>query len=254
MANNKRLTGKWLAELGVAWEAAPEVAIPNSGVPEPVSPEQEIPNTGTVSSGIPELVGQNIVGRQTRIIEARDVQTGHSHGEQLVYTAMWSAGAGYSGGGQNKVITAGYRVIGSLIKGGMTVNNVKANIESLIQKRALERVGEGKPIQGATYIVYSFGAVLERRRAVGLTHIVRKTRRVEFVNPDTGVAVLGIPEFNTGTANTGMRKGNPGIPNAGMLLKERQIEERREEARRVLSDPNAGPNEQLAARSVLGEE
>jgi hypothetical protein len=67
----------------------------------------------------------------------------------------------------------------------LTVNNSKANIQSLVQKLAVEEVASFTHSQGRTYLIYSDVAIIERRRQAGLTHYI-KSRGVAFVDPDTG--------------------------------------------------------------------
>jgi hypothetical protein len=120
---------------------------------------------------------------------------GHSFGEQALYDALWQHG--HPQGADTRLITIGYRRMSDLAR--LTVNNCKANIQSLIQKLAVEEMATFTHSQGRTYIVYSDAAVVRRRREEGLTHYI-KTRGVTFVDPDSGAPL---------TLRVRDRKGTP---------------------------------------------
>jgi hypothetical protein len=116
-----------------------------------------------------------------RIRRATLAQDGHSLGEQALYEALWQHAHAYAA--DARIITLGYRRMAELAR--LTVNNSKANIQALIEKLAVEEAASFTHSQGRTYLVYSYGAIIERRRSAGLTHYV-KTRGVVFVDPETG--------------------------------------------------------------------
>jgi hypothetical protein len=68
---------------------------------------------------------------------------------------------------------------------GMTPRNVKENCQRLLQKLALEKVQAHRSEEriGATYRVYSYAIILQRRRTAGLEWITRNRGGVTFVSP-----------------------------------------------------------------------
>lgn len=245
--DSKYLTGKWHD----AAIAKSKLAV----VPAPAT-DPSTPNLDTPNQGIPELASFNRVKPQPKLIYAARVQDGHSDGEGKLYDAMWQAGRSHPAAGEgNRVITAGYRVLGSMA-GGMTVNNVRHNLEWLIRKLAVHRYAAGQPgdLTGGVYIVYSYASILRLRREAGLTHIIRRTRKVVFVDPNTGIPLLADPALNAGIPLLDTEKCNSGIPNLDTQYRQKSKEAIEAEARRVLADPTAAENLRTAARSVLGQE
>src|SRR5271157_229038 len=121
------------------------------------------------------------VRRQPRIREAATVQDAHSLAEQAVYDAMYRAGKPYQG--DSRVLTTGLRTLAELSR--MAYSNCKANVRSLVAKLAIDEQPGFSYTDGRTYVVYSFREILRRRKAAGLTHVIR-TRGVAFVDPHTG--------------------------------------------------------------------
>jgi hypothetical protein len=62
-------------------------------------------------------------------------------------------------------------------------------VRSLVVKLAVEERPGFSYTEGRTYIIYSFREILRRRKAAGLTHVIR-TRGVAFVDPKTGRELL----------------------------------------------------------------
>jgi hypothetical protein len=119
--------------------------------------------------------------RRLRIREAVTVQDGHSLAEQAVYDAMYRAGKPYQG--DSRILTIGLRTLAELSR--MAYSNCKLNVRSLVAKLAIDESTEFSYTEGRTYVIYSFREILRRRKAAGLTHVVR-TRGVAFVDPVTG--------------------------------------------------------------------
>ena len=123
-----------------------------------------------------------------RVREARTVEEGHSLAEQAVYNAMYRGGKPYQG--DSRILTIGLRTLAELSR--MAYSNCKANVRSLAAKLAIDE-GEGfSYTDGRTYIIYGFEEILRRRKAAGLTHVIRH-RGVAFVDPDTGVPFPSAP-------------------------------------------------------------
>jgi hypothetical protein len=122
--------------------------------------------------------------RRVRVREAVTVQDGHSLAEQAVYDAMYRAGKPYQG--DSRILTIGLRTLAELSR--MAYSNCKANVRSLLSKLAIDERPGFSYTDGRTYIIYSYREILRRRKAAGLTHVVR-TRGVAFVDPATGTPV-----------------------------------------------------------------
>ena len=169
---------------GTSPEPASEEGSPEEGPPEPGLPNKAASGTGTPLSGGPRAYQAYppVLSRPlTRIRRATSAQDGHSFGEQALYEALWQHA--HPHGDETRIVTVGYRRMAELAR--LTVNNCKANIQSLIQKLAVEEVASFTHSQGRTYLIYSYNAILHRRRESGLTHYI-KSRGVLFVDPDTG--------------------------------------------------------------------
>ena len=152
--------------------------------PAASAPQTGIPHSKTSESGTPvtAVAYPPVLPRPTsRIRRAVLAQDGHSFGEQALYEALWQHA--HPHGPDTRIVTIGYRRMSELAR--LTVNNCKANIQALIQKLAVEEVASFTHSQGRTYLVYSYTAILGRRREAGLTHYI-KSRGVAFVDPDTG--------------------------------------------------------------------
>jgi hypothetical protein len=173
---------------------------------------------------IPSATSSTSLRRKIR--EAVKVQDGHSLGEQAVYAALWNIGHPHSE--ECRCVTIGYRTLSDAC--GLTVNNCKANLQALRRKLAIEEVGSATRIVGTTYLVYSYQAILRRRRQAGMTHVM-KTKGVMFVNPETGVPVSGIPDRRQPVPIAGvpeLQSGTPdpaisGIPGSGTHIRNRNL-------------------------------
>jgi hypothetical protein len=215
-------------ESGISAKGVPDSAKP-SVIDESGIPERGAPETGIPESGVPPL---SMSPRPLRIRRAILAQDGHSLGEQALYDALWQAARPHSD--QTRLISIGYRGMAALAR--LTVNNCKANIQSLTSKLAVEEVSSYTHAHARTYLIYSFPAILERRKAAGLTHYV-KSRGILFVDPESGkslapsrtrrdtpepgLSLSGIPEsgiplspsFKSGTPVS----GDSGTPDSGTL-------------------------------------
>ncbi len=122
-----------------------------------------------------------LLPRKLQIREAKLVQEGHTYGEQTVYEALWKHGTVVSE--SVRIITVGFLRMASIA--GLAESNCKAAVAGLLEKLAIERLPDKNVSQGRTYRIHSWTAVLARRRAAGLTHVI-KSRGVVFVDPRTG--------------------------------------------------------------------
>jgi hypothetical protein len=150
-----------------------------------------------------------------KIRQATLAQDGHSLGEQALYESLWDRAQPLDK--ESRIISIGYRQMSDIAR--MTVNNCKANIFSLMQKLAIEEAVSFTHSQGRTYRVMSYSAILQRRKAAGLTHYV-KSRGVTFIDPAHGTPIT---MRSRGTARP-PKKGTPprggpirGLPERGEL-------------------------------------
>ena len=124
-----------------------------------------------------------------KIRRAVKVQDAHSSGEQALYQALWNTGIVETP--DAKLIRIGYGGMQSLC--GLDRSNCKDNILSLIKKLAIEVISgfDIRRNQGNTYRVFSYGAILKRRKAAGLEWVIR-SRGVQFVaQPPIGETPIG---------------------------------------------------------------
>ncbi len=207
-----------LPRLDFTVPGTPESGIPPSRIPVPDAPESPAPPTGSPGVGDPDegvpdrgvrgtgafekarpAVGlpayPPVLSRPlARVRRATVAQDGHSFGEQALYEALWHHAHPHAA--ETRIITLGYRRMSELAR--LTVNNCKANIQALMQKLAVEEVASFTHSQGRTYLIYSEAAILDRRRAKGLTHYI-KSRGVMFVDPDTGEPLTARVRAKSGT-------------------------------------------------------
>ena len=176
-----------------------ETGAPESSAPKAPAPETHAPITRTtIAQHLPPsasetgaLLSSALVSsghRRPRIREALSMQDAHSLAEQAVYEAMYDAGQFFHG--QNRILTIGLRTLAELSR--MAYSNCKANVRSLIEKLAIDANEDFSFTDGRRYIIYGAGEVVKRRRAAGLTHVVR-TRGVVFVDPILGLPLTGRP-------------------------------------------------------------
>jgi hypothetical protein len=200
--------------------SAPESGASESSAPEPIraatqepametdAPEPSALETGAGDFGAVESSALGLFPRRrVRLREAVTVQDGHSLAEQAVYDAMYRAGKPYQG--DSRVLTIGLRTLAELSR--MAYSNCKANVRALVSKLALDELPGFSYTEGRTYIVYSFREILRRRKAAGLTHVVR-TRGVAFVDPKTGRELLDSSALQSGAPDTRARDSQASAP------------------------------------------
>ena len=180
--------------------AVPDAITPISGIPISGAPLSSPPISGPPFSGISLL-------QRRRIRRALQVQDGHSLGEQLILTTLWNNSSELPGKPYRR-ICIGYRTLSALC--GLTVNNCKANLKSLEAKLAIETETGYSTTTGTTYKVFSFADILRRRDAARLTYVL-KSKGALFVDPETGIPILG----TRGTPVTGAPDAPKGIPITG---------------------------------------
>jgi len=169
-------------ETGAPKRVAPYLTAPEKSASELIAwPITSAPESTAPESDLSESSALGTFRRRIRIREAATVQDGHSLAEQAVYDAMYRAGR--PAHGDSRILTIGLRTLAELSR--MAYSNCKANVRSLVAKLAIDEQPGFSYTEGRTYVVYSFREILRRRKAAGLTHVVRN-RGVAFVDPISG--------------------------------------------------------------------
>jgi DNA-binding MarR family transcriptional regulator len=124
-----------------------------------------------------------------RIQRALTVQDGHTIAEQLLYQALWSARESRRETDDTRVICGGFDRLAEMTN--LHWSTVKRNLRGLEQKLALETIADEdcNARLGRTYRIFSYSAILKRRRAAGMEWVFRG-RVVEFVPPPPGAAAI----------------------------------------------------------------
>ena len=106
-------------------------------------------------------------------------QDGHSAGEEILYQALWNSRYARQDSKETKLVSMGWKAMSKLAR--LTPRNTKRNCQSLIAKLALEQLSDENSREsiGRTYRLFSYKAILERRRAAGLEWVMR-SRGVVF--------------------------------------------------------------------------
>jgi len=163
--------------------AAPEVlgTLPDSDLP----PDSNLPPGGNLLPG-GEYRTSN--GRLVRIRVARSVQDAHTSGEHLLLQIMWKRAIAETE--DSRLLKAGLSELARWT--GAHKTSCRDYVRALIHKLAIEEAAMFRAEAGrdgsTVYRVFSFKAILERRRQAGLTHVIR-TGAVSFVDPRSGEKV-----------------------------------------------------------------
>ncbi len=126
-------------------------------------------------------------------------QDGHSSGEEVLYQALWNSRYAQPETRETRLVTIGWKAMAKLAR--LTPRNTKRNCQSLIQKLAIEQLSDENSREsiGRTYRLYSYKAILERRRAAGMEWITR-SRGVAFVEQPAGADLPRLPAKPPGFA------------------------------------------------------
>jgi len=143
-------------------------------------------------------------GKRFHVRRAVLAQDGHSSGEEVLYQSLWNCRYARAEAKETRLVTIGWKAMAKLAR--MTPRNTRRNCQSLIDKLAMEQLsGENsRESIGRTYRLFSYKAILERRRAAGLEWVTR-TRGVSFVAGPVGQALppanpATVPDRGVGTA------------------------------------------------------
>jgi hypothetical protein len=178
-----------------------------------ITPPVPAPLEITPSGTQPPITGGPVSGwavpvfpRKLQVREAKLVQEGHTYGEQTVYDALWKNANAVSE--SVRLITIGFLRMANLV--GLAESNCKIAVAGLLDKLAIERLPDLNIAQGRTYKIYAWSAILSRRRAAGLTHVV-KSRGVVFVDPKTGIPLTSAKTLPRKKVGTGGRETSPPV-------------------------------------------
>ena len=168
------------------------------------------PNIGAPELSAPDFDVEVFAYRRSRQVlrEAITAQDGHTHGEQALFATLWRL-AKPVGKGSLRALNIGERTLAAEVP--MAYSTTQENTRSLVRKLAIEFQSSG-PNRPKTYFVYSYEEILKRRRAAGLTHVLRRTSGVSLVNPSaptSGAPIPGPPTLTVGAPNL----SNSGAPN-----------------------------------------
>lgn len=158
-------------------EAEPDVPTPESKrVPGPERVPGAERDTGSSLPRSPNAPP----ARQHRVRRAVLAQDGHSSGEEVLYQSLWNCRYARPEARETRLVTIGWKAMAKLAR--MTPRNTRRNCQSLIDKLAMEQLSEENSREsiGRTYRLFSYKAILERRRAAGMEWVTR-SRGVTFV-------------------------------------------------------------------------
>jgi hypothetical protein len=149
--------------------------------PEETPPADKMTTVVTPTTVADRPIRKGLGTRPYKVHRCTLVQHGQSLGETSLYQALWANGRHETT--ETRVITAGWRTMKKLC--GMTDKNCKRNTALLIEKLAIEQIGEEQAHTrtGRTYRVYSFSNTLARRKAAGMEWAIWDRGR-RFVQKD----------------------------------------------------------------------
>jgi hypothetical protein len=229
---------------------APEItplksyALDSSPGPETGAPESTAVRRGATESDAADFRYR----RRPRIRETHTVEDGHSLAEQAVYEAMFRAGKPYRD--DSRILTIGLRTLAELSR--MAYSNCKANVRSLVAKLAIDELPGFSYTDGRTYVIHPNPEILRRRKAAGLTHVLR-TRGVAFVDPVSGALQKmalesGAPDSSAPLAIAeALRRHHPTADNPAVAtVRDRSL------AAEILRNPAADDEQREWALAILG--
>ena len=142
-------------------------------------------------------------------------QDGHSSGEEMLYQSLWNCRYARPESKETRLVTIGWKAMAKLAR--LTPRNTRRNCQSLIDKLAVEQLSEENSREsiGRTYRLFSYKAILERRRAAGMEWVTR-SRGVIFVPAPAGAAGAGSADAAAARREVprpaGMAQGGDGGP------------------------------------------
>ena len=160
--------------------------------PRPLAPEQWHPKQATGFGN-------------KKLYRCTLAQDGHSHTEEALYQILWRTGKPETE--DSRLAVMGYGEMAGRVR--LSFNNTKSACQRLIAKMSIEEIAReiSDKRVGKTYRVYSYRAILERRKARGMEWVIRN-KGVEFVTPqaapipsitDTVPFIDAVPATGRGT-------------------------------------------------------
>ena len=210
--------GHWKPRRGGSAQADASVGVEGSRLPKraganvihlrrrdeeapPSTPEAErVPGAERdTGSPLPRAPDVGAGGGRFRVRRAVLAQDGHSSGEEVLYQSLWNCRYARPEAKETRLVTIGWKAMAKLAR--MTPRNTRRNCQSLIEKLALEQLSEENSREsiGRTYRLFSYKAILERRRAAGLEWVTR-SRGVSFVAGPAGAAAAESPDAGSSGA------------------------------------------------------
>src|ERR1019366_4165174 len=129
--------------------------------------EQPIPAPvpGPEAERVPGIERDTGPPRQHHVRRAVIAQDGHSSGEEMLYQSLWNSRYTTQETRETKLVTIGWKAMAKMAR--LTPRNTKKNCQSLITKLAIEQLSDENSREsiGRTYRLFSYKAILERRRA-----------------------------------------------------------------------------------------
>lgn len=171
-----------------------------------VSPD--ITSTDTVAIDLVSMDNRSCEARPAgkwKLHRCLTVQDGHSANEQLLYEMLWRSAREVNP--DERVLAISREDMASQTR--ITVRNVKGVLDRLIGKLAIERIIESNSFSrtAATYQIYSYRVILERRRQAGLEWVTR-ANGVKFIPSGMAHDLLSRPKF----LESDSRQPQPGEP------------------------------------------
>lgn len=201
--------------------------------------------TVSLSTTVVERDTVPLLGKLRKAVLAQD---GHSSGEEMLYQALWRNGKPETE--NTRIITAGWDRMSKLAR--LTPRNTKLNCNKLVQKLSLEVTAEEDSFRriGRTYRVFSYGRILERRKAAGMEWI-RKTRGVEFVDGpiEKGTVSLSTTVVEKG-GDTVVERDRDTVVERGTLLDSSSKRKRKTSSSAVAETDDDGPIVELFRREL----
>jgi hypothetical protein len=169
-------------------EPAPGSAAPDATLASPIPPAGETP-APIPPAGIPP-VGVSSV-KTSRVYRCVLAQDAHTHSEEAVYQFLWRLGQSAPGGPDCRYASISLKQLSERIR--MDPKSTQALLRRLIEKLTIELAGERDNHRQTARVwkVYSYAAILQRRRAAGLEWVMRN-KGIHFVpEPPVGEEPTG---------------------------------------------------------------
>lgn len=150
----------------------------------------------------------------------RTVQDGHSPSEQGLYMMLWSIGTPIRE--DARLVQVSLSKLAP--KSGMTIKNLQMMLRRLEEKKTIALV---KPFSHATksanvYHVYSYKAILQRRKDAGLEYVIRN-KGVQFLKTEEAIGILKAREEEDNRLFRGVTMEQPTIVDFKTTIEETSV-------------------------------